>query len=337
MAQIAANSLLKSVHKMFENRENADFVVKSIDGKETKVHSFILIQASEVLEKMVTGDFKEKNRKIIELPNNDAVIALFVRFLYGFELPKKKVGLEVAKELLLMAGVYDVEGLKNAVGFLMKDLLNKENVFDVWTLSVKNEAGDTKDVCGKYIVDNFDRQTMIETGMLKELPDLGHWIVAEDYRRSNKSIFNIFDSNEYVAFSSEPIKCSLQLAFPIDINLTGIGLSILPGSNIEVKIQFMGKDMKHHVVNNAKKDRVRVPIIFEEPIIAHKHAYYQMSLSLVGVGLCQVGKVEKSSEKIQLINVKTMSTSTPEIFVKSASGSLCIAELYFGTPPTITI
>jgi len=53
---------------------------------------------------------------------------------------------------------------------------------------------------------------------------------------------------------------------------------------------------------------------------------------LVGVGLCKVGKVEKEKdrnwEKIQLFNVKTMSTSTTEIFVFVASGSLCIAELY---------
>jgi len=347
MAQIAAISLLKSVHKMYENRDNADFVVKSIDGKETRVHSFLLIQASEVLEKMVTGDFKEKNEKMIELPNNDAVIALFVRFLYGFELPKEEVDIEVAKELLIMAGVYDVQGLKKAVGFLLNGLISKENVFDMWTFSIKNEADDAKDECGKYIVANFERRTLIETGKLKELPDLGNWIVEDDYRRSNKSNFNIFNSNEYVAFSSKPITCSLQLIVDsrecvdvahgeAEVNLTGIGLSILPGSNVEVEIQFMGKTLKHHVVNNTVKDRV--PIIFEEPIKTSNSAYH-MSLSLIGVGLCEVGKVEKKKdckwEKIRIINVKTMSTSTPKIFVGDAWGSLCIAELYFGSRPTI--
>jgi len=329
------------VHKMYENWENADFVVKSIDGTETRVHSFILIQASEVLEKMVTGDFKEKNEKMIELPNTDAVISLFVRFLYGFELQKKEVGLEVAKELLVMAGVYDVKGLKNAVGFLMNDLLSKENVFDMWTFSIKNEADDAKDECGKYIVANFKRGTLIETGKLKELPDLGNWIVEDDYRRSNKSIFSIFYSDEYVEFSSEPMKCSLQLCFRGEgVYLTGIGLSILPGCDVEVEIQFMGKTLKHHVVNNTVKDRV--PIIFEQPIKTSNilkmredptsNGDCHMSLSLVGVGLCKVGKVEKEKdcnwEKIQLFNVKTMSTSTTEIFVYVASGSLCIAELY---------
>ena len=120
MALFAANCLLKSVHKMFENRENdvnADFVLKYNDGRETKVHSLILIQASDVLEKMVTGEFKEKTEKMIQFPeNNDAVVAVFVRFLYGFELPKKEVDMEVAKELLLMAGGYEVQGLKYAVG-----------------------------------------------------------------------------------------------------------------------------------------------------------------------------------------------------------------------------
>merc|ERR1719474_2239117 len=101
---------------------------------------------------------------MIEFPNTDAVIALFVRFLYGFELPKEEVDLEVAKELLVMAGVYDVPGLRRAVGFLMNDLLNKENVFDMWTFSIKNEVDDTKDACGKYIVDKFERRTLVETG-----------------------------------------------------------------------------------------------------------------------------------------------------------------------------
>jgi len=328
MAQIAAISLLKSVHKMYENRDNADFVVKSIDGKETRVHSFLLIQASEVLEKMVTGDFKEKNEKMIELPNNDAVVALFVRFLYGFELPKEEVDIEVAKELLIMAGVYDVQGLKKAVGFLLNGLISKENVFDMWTFSIKNEADDAKDECGKYIVANFERRTLIETGKLKELPDLGNWIVEDDYRRSNKSIFSIFYSDEYVEFSSEPMKCSLQLCFRGEgVYLTGIGLSILPGSDVEVEIQFVDKTLKHHVVNNTNKERV--PIIFEEAIKTVKRAIVSMSLSLVGVGFGKVGKLQTPQKKIRLFNVKTMSTSTPVTI--SYSGSLCIAELYFGS------
>jgi len=330
MAQIAAISLLKSVHKMYENRDNADFVVKSIDGKETRVHSFLLIQASEVLEKMVTGDFKEKNEKMIELPNNDSVVALFVRFLYGFELPKEEVDVEVAKELLVMAGVYDVQGLRTAVGFLMKDLLSKENVFDMWTFSIKYEADNAKDACGKYIVANFDRKSLIEDGKLEEVPSLASWIVKYDYNwnRSNESTINIFDSNEYVEFSSEPMKCSLQWWVEGEgVYLTGIGLSILPGSDVEVEIQFVDKTLKHHVVNNTNKERV--PIIFEEAIKTVKRAIVSMSLSLVGVGFGKVGKLQTPQKKIRLFNVKTMSTSTPVTI--SYSGSLCIAELYFGS------
>ena len=214
MALFAANSLLKSIHKIFENRENdvnADFVLKYNDGSETKVHSLILIQASEVLAKMVTGDFKEKSEKIIQFPeNNDATVALFVRFLYGFEMPKKEVDVEVAKELLLMAELYELPGLKDNVGFIMNDLLTKENVFDMWIFSNTHKAGYSKETCGKYIVTNFDRDNLIKTGKLVEIPDLANWVIEDDHCRNIKSVLSIFESNGYVLFSGEPNVCSLQ-------------------------------------------------------------------------------------------------------------------------------
>ena len=153
MTQFAGNRLLKSIKKMYENREsdvNTDLVVLSKNGTETRVHSFILTQASEKLTRKISvaPAFKGSFEKIIQFPHGDVVVKLFVNFLYGFELLKNEVNNEVGKELLQMADVYEVPSLKDAVVFLMKDLLSsskEENVFDMWRLSSNKKADDDED------------------------------------------------------------------------------------------------------------------------------------------------------------------------------------------------
>merc|ERR1719342_518560 len=158
MTQFAGNRLLQSVQKMFENSKNdvnTDLVILSNNGTETRVHSFILMQASEVLTRKISvaPAFKGQYERIIQFPNGDAVVNLFVKFLYGFELPKNEVDNEVGKELLQMADVYEVTALKDAVVFLMKDLLTSsskdENIFDMWRLfnsKKKDDKDDEKDL-----------------------------------------------------------------------------------------------------------------------------------------------------------------------------------------------
>ena len=64
------------------------------------------------MELALSGDFKEKNEKKIHLKTYSTnAVELFIKFLYGFEL---KTTNELAKELTVMGGVYNISSLQRA-------------------------------------------------------------------------------------------------------------------------------------------------------------------------------------------------------------------------------
>ena len=112
-----------------------------------------------------------------------------------------------------------------------------------------------------------------------------------------------------------------------DIKLTGIGVSILPGSDVEVEITFKDKSSKHHVVNKTAEDKVSV--ILEEPIETSLYTNF-ITLSISGTGFGRVGKVESHTKEIQLYDIYRKILKKVELSnIRNPEGPLLIAELYF--------
>ena len=92
------------------------------------------------------------------------VVLNMIEFLYGLELnlsislkyvhEQNRPGLEVFKELIDMAGVYDVEGLQDEVAVTrsetqlsLESQLSKENIFDFQSFCYTHKAKEAWNKC----------------------------------------------------------------------------------------------------------------------------------------------------------------------------------------------
>ena len=85
----AKNSAARCLQKLYRNRDSnsTDYVIQAVDGKEIKVHSFILkSRCTDFFDKLLESDFREKKEKKWKIPLPFKAVNDFVKFLYAFEL-----------------------------------------------------------------------------------------------------------------------------------------------------------------------------------------------------------------------------------------------------------
>merc|ERR1711988_270509 len=129
----ASTSLAKSFQSLYNKREESattDFTVVCQDDSEIPVHSFVLSISSDVLETALTGEFKESHEKKIHLKTYDPKsVQQFISFLYGFELEQND--LQIAKDLTVMGGVYNIPSLQEATAEALVDHVNIDNLVEM--------------------------------------------------------------------------------------------------------------------------------------------------------------------------------------------------------------
>ena len=74
-----ASTLGKDLLRLYQEKRNCDFAVKSEDGKTIEVHQLILCARSTVLETMISTNMKEKETKTIHFKVSDDFTSSIVR------------------------------------------------------------------------------------------------------------------------------------------------------------------------------------------------------------------------------------------------------------------
>lgn len=120
------NKLAQDVGKLLASEELAD-VTLVVEDREIKVHQLILAARSPVFNAMLSVDMREKREKRITIPDVSYVAAKeFLEFIYSAQLKTTKN----AKDLLILAEMYQITDLKNACENILVAQLNKENALD---------------------------------------------------------------------------------------------------------------------------------------------------------------------------------------------------------------
>jgi len=129
----ARNSSARCLEILYHNKDydgSTDYVIQAIDGKEIKVHSFILkSRCTDFFDKLLESDFREKKEKKWKIPLPFKSVTDFVKFLYAFELDDS-MSLEEIREMIEVCGAYD-DTIKVAASELLENHLTKENVFEM--------------------------------------------------------------------------------------------------------------------------------------------------------------------------------------------------------------
>ena len=130
------------------------------------------------MEKTVYGTFKESQLKRIELKSySTQAVQMFVRFLYGFELEQEdlKNDLELVKDLILMGGVYNINGLQTAASIFLPQYLNTDNMLELMDFVKTQNVLDVFGLCAQYLVKNFDHKKLFTSGLMNQHPELGYY------------------------------------------------------------------------------------------------------------------------------------------------------------------
>lgn len=111
---------LSGARRLYSHDATKDFtIVAGKGGAEIRCHSTILQQHSDVFGAMMnpSHDTKEAQQKRVELPPefSEKGVGLLVKFLYGQQVLRDEVPIELASELFQLAHLYEVEWLEEAV------------------------------------------------------------------------------------------------------------------------------------------------------------------------------------------------------------------------------
>merc|ERR1719347_1010683 len=148
MEKLSASFLAKCFQDLYAKAatEGTDFTIVCGDD-ELPVHSFILSTRSPVLDRSVNGDFRESREKKMRIEGfKSSSVKEMIKFLYGFELSEE---LEDPEELLALADMYEVEGLKQATTKRMMENMNTDNVFRIVEIFGNNSEEFSK--CVKFV------------------------------------------------------------------------------------------------------------------------------------------------------------------------------------------
>merc|ERR1712058_48166 len=146
--------------------------------------------------------------------------------------------------------------------------------------------------CGEFVVQNFDSKTLHENEKILE-GWMFCWMFNFSKNDQHKNVMRFSAPRTYVSFNKDSsTRSSINFHASVPIKVTGVGVSILPGSSVTVEIK-MGEYLnetvvvnKTDVVNNTNVDCV--PVMFEEESRIKKRGnrfYVEVSITGVGVGI----------------------------------------------------
>ena len=308
---------------------------------ELPVHSFILSTRSPVLDRSVNGDFRESREKKIRIEGfKSSSVAEMIKFLYGFELSEE---LEDPEELLALADMYQVEGLKQATTKRMMENMNTDNVFKI--VEIVGYSSEEFSTCVKFVEENFPLKTLKDDRVLDMCPRLG----LELWRRTSTSLDSVVRTFKEVSKSqlvkySDCFQDSVFFETSSDIMLTGIGVFVHYGSpdlklntNIYRLNNFSSVSGVREVsisqcvtTLSNKNPNTNIQRVDFDPIAVERGREYKVSVNIsgqgwsdAGSGLCEQVIVDGLNDKGKFVKKVTFT------FTDNSTSHGQIPELYF--------
>ena len=196
--KIMENTLFgKQLTELLETCEGADVTLNCM-GEVFKAHSYILAMRcylfyhpsesahtwqvnqtknisrikvfprSAYFKTKLNTDIGEKPKDVDVQECTPKVLSVVLRFIYGISLPKD-LGVEDTKQLVLMADLYLMEDLKEAVAAIMAKLLTHFNILEISKMAEKFTVPKLMETCADYVISKFgfpDEELIVEVPQL---------------------------------------------------------------------------------------------------------------------------------------------------------------------------
>jgi len=283
MASKAEESLGVYFRKLYNSDDmgERDFTFLSNENTKFPVHSFMFKQRSEFLTNLLLNtNFKEGTEKVAKLDLSHKASEKFVKFLYGFSLSwDKSKHFEILKELIFYAGMCGLGCLQKAATSVFEENLDKTNVLTIFEILKKNEVDSAEVV--NFVVENFTRSELLQKKIFEKFPEVAVSIVKKeanmiDFRKilALDTTSNIQGPNtgpivkicqnttidEHVEFYFEKSTFSRtgMIQTELELIIHGIGLTLLPGSNVNVEVEVM--TVKNCNANVIYKEDIEVSV-----------------------------------------------------------------------------
>ena len=139
---------------LFDEDSSADVTVIGEDeGKRIRAHVLLLSSASPVFKNMLKGDWKESEKRVVELKEFDwSVVYALISLIYSrpVEIREDKL-----VELYKAGHMYDVPFVMKSVARCVSGVRNKECVVELASCASTlggDCEGEVHDVCGSYLI-----------------------------------------------------------------------------------------------------------------------------------------------------------------------------------------
>jgi len=139
---LGGHSLCRAMSSMWTQSIFADCQVASEDGKRWPAHRCVLAARSSVLRRMLESEMQEAqgDEPILTLRGTAAVnIEAFLLYLYTDKLPSRDIGWS-ASDVLVLADMYDVQGMIPLAIQELQDTLSPESVVNAVRVLNKRKA-----------------------------------------------------------------------------------------------------------------------------------------------------------------------------------------------------
>lgn len=125
-----------------------------IENEPIYAHKAILAQRSQHFAAMFRSGMRESSERTIPIPNiSRTVFLLLLEYLYTDSV---KIDVENSVALYIAADLYNLDRLRDMCSFVVRRNLNPENAGPLLEEATTNHCQALKDICMKYVVENFD-------------------------------------------------------------------------------------------------------------------------------------------------------------------------------------
>jgi HEAT repeat protein len=139
----------------FVNNPTMSDVTFLIDGKQFYAHKIGLVASSDIFRAMFDGLYKERNAQNVEIPNiRWEVFELMMKFIYSGRI---NIAKHLAKDLLVAADQYLLEGLKRQCEYTIAQEICLDNIPEMYELADTFNASALRRACTLFVLEHFTK------------------------------------------------------------------------------------------------------------------------------------------------------------------------------------
>eukprot|EP00850_Spirogloea_muscicola_P018463 SM000169S02718 [mRNA] locus=s169:87724:93877:- [translate_table: standard] len=130
-----------------------------VEGSTFYAHRIALLASSDAFRAMFDGGYREKEAKVIEIPNiSRKVFEAMMRCIYTGNV---EVTADIAQGLLRAADQYLLEGLKRLCEYAIAQDLTVENVTNVYDLAEAYHAASLRSTCVLFALEHYNEMSSL--------------------------------------------------------------------------------------------------------------------------------------------------------------------------------